>query len=95
MITLRLPARVFLCLAPTDMRKSFDGLASVVASTCPRPNCDRIPYRIRAVTNWASERPNSRIIAQTGEEVYDVAGQAMKWKHGVAMPVDQWEELAC
>ena len=33
MITLRLPARVFLCLAPTDMRKSFDGLASVVAST--------------------------------------------------------------
>ena len=33
MITLRLPARVFLCLAPTDMRKSFDGLASVVTST--------------------------------------------------------------
>ena len=33
MITLRLPARVFLCLAPTDMRKSFDGLASVVSST--------------------------------------------------------------
>lgn len=32
MITLRLPARVFLCLAPTDMRKSFDGLASVVSS---------------------------------------------------------------
>jgi transposase len=24
---------VFLCLAPTDMRKSFDGLASVVSST--------------------------------------------------------------
>ena len=33
MITLRLPARVFLCLVPTDMRKSFDGLAAVVTST--------------------------------------------------------------
>ncbi len=33
MITLRLPARVFLCLAPIDMRKSFDGLAAVVSST--------------------------------------------------------------
>jgi transposase len=33
MITLRLPVRVFLCLAPTDMRKSFDGLAALVQST--------------------------------------------------------------
>jgi transposase len=33
MIALRLPARVFLCLTPTDMRKSFDGLAAVVQGT--------------------------------------------------------------
>ena len=33
MITLRLPTRLFLCLTPTDMRKSFDGLAALVAST--------------------------------------------------------------
>jgi transposase len=33
MISLRLPARVFLCLTPTDMRKSFDGLAALVQST--------------------------------------------------------------
>ncbi len=33
MITLRLPAREFLCLAPNDMRKNSDGLASVVTST--------------------------------------------------------------
>ncbi|HMO34733.1 MAG TPA: IS66 family insertion sequence element accessory protein TnpB [Gemmatales bacterium] len=33
MITLRLPARVFLCTTPTDMRKSFDSLAMLVTST--------------------------------------------------------------
>jgi transposase len=33
MITLRLPARVFLCTTPTDMRKSFDSLAHLVTST--------------------------------------------------------------
>jgi transposase len=33
MIALRLPARVFLCLAPTDMRKSFDSLALLVSAT--------------------------------------------------------------
>jgi transposase len=33
MITLRLPARVFLCLAATDMRKSFDSLAALVTAT--------------------------------------------------------------
>lgn len=30
MLSLALPGRVFLCTAPTDMRKSFDGLAAVV-----------------------------------------------------------------
>jgi transposase len=31
MLTLALPTRVYLCLAPTDMRKSFDSLAAVVS----------------------------------------------------------------
>jgi transposase len=30
MLNLSLPGRVFLCLAPTDMRKSFDGLMGLV-----------------------------------------------------------------
>lgn len=30
MLSLALPGRVFLCTAPTDMRKSFDGLSAVV-----------------------------------------------------------------
>jgi transposase len=30
MLSLSLPGRVFLCLAPTDMRKSFDGLMGLV-----------------------------------------------------------------
>lgn len=30
MLSLALPGRVFLCATPTDMRKSFDGLAAVV-----------------------------------------------------------------
>ncbi|AMV29234.1 IS66 Orf2 like protein [Gemmata sp. SH-PL17] len=30
MLSLSLPGRVFLCATPTDMRKSFDGLAAVV-----------------------------------------------------------------
>lgn len=30
MLSLALPGRVFVCIAPTDMRKSFDGLAAVV-----------------------------------------------------------------
>lgn len=33
MITLRLPTRVYLCITPTDMRKSFDSLAMLVTST--------------------------------------------------------------
>jgi transposase len=31
MLSLPLPVKVFWCLAPTDMRKSFDGLAAIVA----------------------------------------------------------------
>lgn len=31
MLNLPLPVKVFWCLAPTDMRKSFDGLAAIVA----------------------------------------------------------------
>ena len=31
MLNLNLPGRVFLCTLPTDMRKSFDGLAALVA----------------------------------------------------------------
>lgn len=31
MLSLPLPVKVFWCLAPTDMRKSFDGLATIVA----------------------------------------------------------------
>lgn len=30
MLSLALPGRVFLCVTPTDMRKSFDGLSAVV-----------------------------------------------------------------
>ena len=30
MLSFALPGRVFLCTAPTDMRKSFDGLSAVV-----------------------------------------------------------------
>jgi transposase len=30
-LNLPLPVKVFWCLAPTDMRKSFDGLATIVA----------------------------------------------------------------
>lgn len=30
MLSLTLPGRIYLCLPPTDMRKSFDGLAAVV-----------------------------------------------------------------
>ena len=30
MLNLRLPGRVFVCLLPTDMRKSFDSLAGLV-----------------------------------------------------------------
>jgi len=30
-LTLALPTRVFLCTVPADMRKSFDGLAALVA----------------------------------------------------------------
>jgi transposase len=30
MLNLALPGRVFLCTLPTDMRKSFDGLAAIV-----------------------------------------------------------------
>ena len=29
-MSLTLPGRIYLCLPPTDMRKSFDGLAAVV-----------------------------------------------------------------
>jgi hypothetical protein len=29
-LSLALPGRVFVCVTPTDMRKSFDGLAAVV-----------------------------------------------------------------
>jgi transposase len=32
MLSLSLPARVFLCTLPTDMRKSFDSLAGLVES---------------------------------------------------------------
>jgi transposase len=32
MLTLALPTRVFLCTEPADMRKSFDGLAALVAA---------------------------------------------------------------
>src|SRR5271167_4511860 len=32
MLTLSLPARVFLCTLPTDMRKSFDSLSGLVRS---------------------------------------------------------------
>ena len=32
MLSLSLPGRVFLCTLPTDMRKSFDTLAALVAS---------------------------------------------------------------
>lgn len=31
MLNLPLPVKIFWCLAPTDMRKSFDGLAAIVA----------------------------------------------------------------
>ena len=30
MLSLALPGRVFVCVTPTDMRKSFDGLSAVV-----------------------------------------------------------------
>lgn len=30
MLTLALPTQIYLCLAPTDMRKSFDSLAALV-----------------------------------------------------------------
>jgi transposase len=30
MLTLALPSRIFVCTLPTDMRKSFDGLAALV-----------------------------------------------------------------
>ena len=30
MLSLSLPGRVFLCLLPTDMRKSFDSLAGLI-----------------------------------------------------------------
>jgi transposase len=30
MLTLALPGRIFVCTLPTDMRKSFDGLAALV-----------------------------------------------------------------
>jgi transposase len=30
MLTLALPTPIYLCLAPTDMRKSFDSLAALV-----------------------------------------------------------------
>jgi transposase len=30
MLTLALPSRIFVCTAPADMRKSFDGLAALV-----------------------------------------------------------------
>lgn len=38
MLSLALPGRVFVCATPTDMRKSFDGLAAVV-----RDHLDRDP----------------------------------------------------
>ena len=31
MLSLPLPVKIFWCLAPTDMRKSFDGLSALVA----------------------------------------------------------------
>ena len=32
MLSLPLPVRVYLCLEPTDMRRSFDGLCRMVRS---------------------------------------------------------------
>ena len=32
MLSLALPGKVYLCLTPTDMRKSFDGLSALVRS---------------------------------------------------------------
>jgi hypothetical protein len=58
---------------------------------CPRLNSDRTLSRINPVRNPAPEQPDSRIAAQSGEGVYDAAGQMMKRKHGGAMPVGGWK----
>lgn len=39
---------------------------------------DRSCYQINAVRIYVAKRPESRIVAQTGEGVYDAAGQVVK-----------------
>ena len=39
MLSLSLPGRVFLCTLPTDMRKSFDGLAALVRQALAPIRC--------------------------------------------------------
>jgi hypothetical protein len=51
MLSLPLPVRVYLCLEPTDMRRSFDGLCRMVrehvgADPCPLPRSGRILRRM-------------------------------------------------
>lgn len=38
---------------------------------------------------------DSRIIAQSGEGVYDVAGQVMKSNYGSPMAVGVWKKWCC
>ena len=54
---------------------------------CPRPNYDQISCRIKGVWNPATECPDSQIVVQTGEAVYDSAGQVRKRNHGGTIPI--------
>jgi hypothetical protein len=42
MLSLPLPVRVYLCLEPTDMRRSFDGLCRMVREFVGQSSMDRL-----------------------------------------------------
>ncbi len=76
-----------------DDEGNLTGKVSVAMPTvtCHGPNCDQSSCRIKTVLIPASKYPDSRIVAQTGEGVYDAAGQVVKSKHGDAIPETEWK----
>ncbi len=67
----------------------------VTQGSCDRPNCNRTSSKNKKVRNPVPKHPDSRIVAQAGEEVYDAASQVRKSLHGGTIPEIGWKKQSC